>query len=246
MDNMFTRTELLVGKDAVDKLKNSKVMVLGVGGVGGFVCEALARAGVGTIVLVDKDVVDITNINRQIIALNSTIGKVKVEVMKDRILDINPQCHVLCYKVFIDKENIPELVTKDVDYVVDAIDTVTSKIDLAQWCYEHDVRIISSMGTGKKLDPTKFKISDIHKTKVCPLAKVMRKQLKDRGVKKLKVLYSEEMPMQPKLQECGFEDTDENRRMPSSISFVPSCAGLIIGGEVIKDLTLIAEVSDTL
>lgn len=236
MDNIFTRTQLLIGKDAIHKLKNSKVMVLGVGGVGGFVCEALARSGVGTIILVDKDVVDITNLNRQIIALHSTVGKEKVEVMKDRILDINPNCNVICHRVFIDKNNIPDLITKDMDYVVDAIDTVTSKIDLVKWCYDNSIKIISSMGTGKKLDPTKFKITDIYKTKVCPLAKVMRKQLKDRGVKKLKVLYSEEMPIQPKLQECGLEDTEENRRMPSSISFVPSCAGLIIAGEVIKDL----------
>ncbi|MFD3155296.1 ThiF family adenylyltransferase [Haloimpatiens sp. FM7330] len=236
MENIFTRTELLIGKQGVETLKNSKVIIFGVGGVGSFVCEALARAGVGNLILVDKDIVDVTNINRQIIALQSTIGKIKVEVMKERILDINPLCNVTSHKVFLSKENIEELIPKDIDYVVDAIDTVTSKIDLAVWCCEHNIKIISSMGTGKKLDPTKFKIDNIYNTKVCPLAKVMRKQLKIRGIKKLKVLYSEEIPIQPKLEECGLENTEENRRMPSSISFVPSCAGLIIGGEVIKDI----------
>ncbi|WP_392485911.1 ThiF family adenylyltransferase [Haloimpatiens sp. FM7315] len=236
MDNIFSRTLLLIGKKAVEKLKKSKVMVLGVGGVGSFVCEALARAGVGTIILVDKDVVDITNINRQIIALQSTVGKEKVQVMRDRIKDINPKCEVICHKVFINKDNIKELIPTDIDYVVDAIDTVTSKIELALWCYNKDINIISSMGTGKKLDPTKFKVTDITKTSVCPLAKVMRKELKDRGVKRLKVLYSEEKPIELRLEECGIENSLENRRMPSSISFVPSCAGLIIAGEVIKDL----------
>lgn len=235
MDDMYSRTKLLIGQKSIDILKSSKVVVLGIGGVGGFVCEALARAGIGNIILVDKDKIDITNLNRQIIALNSTVGKLKTEVMKQRINDINPNCKVECYNVFINKDNIHTLI-KDVDYVVDAIDTVTSKIDLAEWCFKNNIKLISSMGTGKKLNPFEFKITDINKTKVCPLAKVIRKKLKERGVKKLKVLYSEEISIEPKLLECGYEINDENKRIPSSISFVPSCAGLMIASEVIKDL----------
>lgn len=244
----LSRTELLIGKESLDKLSSSKVVVLGIGGVGSYAVEALARAGVGTLILVDDDAVCLTNLNRQIIAEYSTIGKAKVEVMKERILQINKKCNVITHKTFITEENIPEIITEDVDYVVDAIDTVSSKIALAVWCQEHNVRLISSMGTGNKMDPTQFKIADVYDTKVCPLAKVMRYELKRKGVNKLKVLYSEEKPIKPRLDEvitckegcvCTGESSKKcamKRQIPGSISFVPPVAGLIIGGEVIKDL----------
>lgn len=244
----LSRTELLIGKEGLDKLSSSKVVVLGIGGVGSYTVEALARAGVGTLILVDDDAVCLTNINRQIIADYSTIGKDKVEVMKDRILQINKKCDVITHKTFITEENMGEIISEDVDYVVDAIDTISSKIALAVWCQEHNVRLISSMGTGNKMDPTQFKIADLYDTKVCPLAKVMRYELKRRGVNKLKVLYSEEKPLKPKLEEvitckegcvCSGGSSRRcalKRQIPGSISFVPPVAGLIIGGEVIKDL----------
>lgn len=244
----LSRTELLIGKEGLDKLSSSKVVVLGIGGVGSYTVEALARAGVGTLILVDDDAVCLTNINRQIIADYSTIGKDKVEVMKDRILQINKKCNVITHKSFITEENMGEIISEDVDYVVDAIDTISSKIALAVWCQEHNVRLISSMGTGNKMDPTQFKIADLYDTKVCPLAKVMRYELKRRGVNKLKVLYSEEKPLKPKLEEvitckegcvCSGGSSRRcalKRQIPGSISFVPPVAGLIIGGEVIKDL----------
>lgn len=244
----LSRTELLIGKEGLDKLSSSKVVVLGIGGVGSYTVEALARAGVGTLILVDDDAVCLTNINRQIIADYSTIGKDKVEVMKDRILQINKKCNVITHKTFITEENMGEIISEDVDYVIDAIDTISSKIALAVWCQEHNVRLISSMGTGNKMDPTQFKIADLYDTKVCPLAKVMRYELKRRGVNKLKVLYSEEKPLKPKLEEvitckegcvCSGGSSRRcalKRQIPGSISFVPPVAGLIIGGEVIKDL----------
>ncbi|GLC30563.1 tRNA threonylcarbamoyladenosine dehydratase [Clostridium omnivorum] len=244
----LSRTELLIGKEGLDKLSSSKVVVLGIGGVGSYTVEALARAGVGTLILVDDDAVCLTNINRQIIADYSTIGKDKVEVMKDRILQINKKCNVITHKTFITEENMGEIISEDIDYVVDAIDTISSKIALAVWCKEHNVRLISSMGTGNKMDPTQFKIADLYDTKVCPLAKVMRYELKRRGVNKLKVLYSEEKPLKPKLEEvitckegcvCSGGSSRRcalKRQIPGSISFVPPVAGLIIGGEVIKDL----------
>jgi tRNA A37 threonylcarbamoyladenosine dehydratase len=244
----LSRTELLIGKESLDKLSSSKVVVLGIGGVGSYTVEALARTGVGTLVLVDDDAVCLTNLNRQIIAEYSTIGKDKVEVMKERILQINKKCNVITHKTFITEENMSEIISEDVDYVVDAIDTISSKIALAVWCQEHNVRLISSMGTGNKMDPTQFKIADLYDTKVCPLAKVMRYELKRRGVDKLKVLYSEEKPIKPKLDEvitckegcvCSGGSSKRcalKRQIPGSISFVPSVAGLIIGGEVIKDL----------
>ncbi len=243
----LSRTELLIGKEGLDKLKNSKVIVFGVGGVGSFTVEALTRAGVGNIVLVDDDTVCLTNLNRQIHATYSTISKVKVDVMKERILSINHKCNVTTYQTFVTPDNIEEFITDDIDYVVDAIDTVSAKIALAKYCYENDIKIISSMGTGNKFDPTQFKVSDIFKTKVCPLAKVMRRELKNRGVKKLKVVYSEELPTKPRTEDVVTCKTDcvctggtkkcaEKRQIPGSISFVPPVAGMIIGGEVIKDL----------
>ena len=201
----FCRTELLVGEDGIEKLKNSKVIVFGIGGVGSFAVEALTRAGVGNLVLVDNDTVCISNLNRQIHATTKTVDMVKVEAMKERIKLINPECKVEAKQIFVTAENIPDLITDDIDYVVDAIDTVTSKLALAEYCYKNEIKIMSSMGTGNKLDPTMFQVSDVYKTKVCPLAKVMRYELKKRGVKKLKVVYSEEMPMTP----------DKGRAVPS-------------------------------
>lgn len=236
----LSRTELLLGKETLDKLKNSKVVIFGIGGVGSFTVEALARAGVGKIVIVDDDDVCVTNINRQIHATFKTIGKAKVDVMKERITDINPNCQVVTHKTFVTKENICDIVLEDTDYVVDAIDTVTSKIALVLYCKEKNIEIISCLGTGNKLDPTKFKIADIYSTKICPLAKVMRYELRKREVESLKVLYSEEEPIKPKIDDgINLEDNDKSlvkRQIPGSISFVPSVAGLIIAGEVIKDL----------
>ena len=231
--NEFCRTELLIGIDGIEKLKNSKVIVFGIGGVGSFVVEALTRAGVGNLVLVDNDTICISNLNRQIHATQLTVGNVKVEAMKERILSINPNCNVETKQIFINADNIGEVITEDIDYVVDAIDTVTSKLALAKYCYENGIKIISSMGTGNKMDPTQFRVTDITKTKVCPLAKVMRSELKKRGVKKLKVEYSEEIPMTPNRGEAV---PSQKRQTPGSISFVPRVAGLIIGGEVIKDI----------
>lgn len=232
----FSRTELLIGKSGLDKLKNSKVMVFGVGGVGSYTVECLARAGVGNITIVDNDTIAVSNLNRQVHATLETIGRIKVEVEKERILSINKECNVVCHKVFVLENNLDEIIDDDVDYIVDAIDTVSTKIALAKYCEDKSIKLISSMGTGNKLDPTKFVISDIYKTKVCPLAKVMRHELRKRGVKKLKVLYSEEVPV--KLENTNKKELDGKRKKqtPGSISFVPPVAGMIIGGEVIKDI----------
>ncbi|EJO5348951.1 tRNA threonylcarbamoyladenosine dehydratase [Clostridium botulinum] len=232
MDNWLQRTEFLIGKDSIEKLSKSKVMVLGVGGVGSFVTEALVRSGVGNITIVDKDTVDITNLNRQIHANINTVGKSKVKVMKDRIVSINPNCNVKTYEVFINEDNISEIMDKDIDYVVDAVDTVSAKILSIVWCNNNNINIISSMGTGNKLNPTKLKVADIYDTKICPLAKVMRYELRRRKVKKLKVVYSEEAP----IKNNNVPLNDKGRPTPASIAFVPSCAGLIIAGEVIKDI----------
>ena len=232
--NEFCRTELLVGEEGINKLHNSKVIVFGIGGVGSFVVEALTRAGVGNVLLVDNDTICISNLNRQIHATQATVGMIKVEAMKERVISINPKCNVEAKQVFITADNISEIIPSDVDYVVDAIDTVTSKLALAEYCYKNNINIISSMGTGNKMDPTQFRVSDVFKTKVCPLAKVMRHELRKRGVKKLKVVYSEEMPMTP---DNGRAVPSAKRQTPGSISFVPPVAGMIIGGEVIKDLT---------
>lgn len=243
----FSRTELLIGSEGLEKLKNSKVVVLGIGGVGSYSVEALVRGGVGCIVLVDDDNICLTNLNRQIHALYSTIAKPKVEVMENRIHDINPNCVVKAYKTYIKEDNIEQIIEPDTDYVIDAIDTVTSKIAVIMWCKEHNINIISCMGTGNKFDPTKYKITDIYNTKVCPLAKVMRYELKRRGVKSLKVLYSDELPIKPRgdvvtckngcicsagsSNKCKFK-----RQIPGSNSYMPPIAGLMIGGEVIRDI----------
>ena len=233
MENQWIRTELLLGEEAVEQLKKSHVAVFGVGGVGGYVVEALARTGVGTFDLIDRDTVSVSNINRQIIATHSTVGKVKVEVMKDRILEINPEAKVNIHKCFFLPENAWEFDFSRYSYVVDAVDTVTAKIELVMQARKAGVPIISSMGAGNKLDPTKFEVTDIYKTSVCPLAKVMRKELKKRGVKNLKVVYSTEKALQPGVDLSGEEG---RRAVPGSVAFVPSVAGLIAAGEVIKDL----------
>lgn len=240
MENQFSRTELIIGKENVEKLKNSKVAIFGIGGVGSYVVEGLVRAGVENFVLVDNDEVSISNLNRQIIATTKTIGKAKVEVAKTRILDINPNAKVEVYQEFFMPET-QGILDESVDYIVDAVDTVTAKIELIVRANKLNIPIISSMGTGNKLDPTRFEITDIYKTSVCPLAKVMRKELKQRGIKKLKVLYSKEEPIRNKKLEDDEETVKEDsisrkKIVPGSISFVPSVAGLIIAGEVIKDL----------
>lgn len=239
MLNQFSRTELLLGKDAMERLLHAKVAVFGVGGVGGYVCEALARSGVGAFDLIDDDKVCLTNLNRQIIATTKTIGKDKVEVMRERILEINPNADVTIHKCFFLPENADTFPFEEYDYIVDAVDTVTAKIELVMKAAEHHIPIISSMGAGNKLDAAQFQVADIYKTKVCPLAKVMRRELKKRGIKKLKVVYSEELPIKPKEDaafDCMQETVSQKRSIPGSIAFVPSVAGLIAAGEVIKDL----------
>lgn len=228
MQNQFTRTELLIGKDGLKKLQNAKVAVYGVGGVGSYVVEGLARAGIGHLVLIDNDYVDITNINRQIHATHSTIGKSKVEIEKERILEINPNVIVDIYQVDTLEKPEEEIIDSSFTYVVDAVDTITTKLKLIQKANKENVPIISAMGTANKLDPTRFEVSDIYKTSVCPLCKVMRKELKNRNIPKLKVVYSKEEPI--KIEELDGE------RILGSISFVPSVAGLIVAGEVIKDI----------
>lgn len=228
MINQFSRTELLIGKEAIQKLNKAKVAVFGIGGVGSFVVEGLVRAGIGNFVLVDKDNVDITNLNRQLIATTKTLGKSKVEVEKERIQEINPNVNIKVYQEFFMPET-DGILDDSIDYIVDCIDTVTAKIELAVRANNMNIPIISSMGTGNKLDPTRFEVADIYNTVVCPLAKVMRKELRSRGVEKLKVVYSKEEPIK-----LIFENEEE--RVPGSIAFVPSVAGLIIAGEVIKDL----------
>lgn len=229
---MFSRFELLVGQENIEKLNQSKVLVFGVGGVGGFVVEALVRSGIGSITIVDNDTVSLTNLNRQIIATQDTIGKEKVEVMKERILSINPNCHVETLKMFYLPETADSINLKDYDYVVDAIDTITAKIELAVRCEKEKVPLISSMGTGNKLNPSMLEVSDIYKTSVCPLAKVMRRELKQRRVKHLKVVYSKELPIKPKPS----KEITNKRTVPGSTAFVPSSAGLLIASEVVKDL----------
>lgn len=248
MLHQFSRTELLIGEEALNKLKHSKVAVFGIGGVGSYTVEGLVRAGVGKLVLIDDDCVCLTNINRQLLATRKTVGKPKVEVMKERILDINPDVEVTTFQKFYMPDTADELIFDDYDYIVDAIDTVTGKIDLIQKAKAKDIPIISCMGAGNKLDPTKFEVADIYKTSVCPLAKVMRKELKKRDIHSLKVVYSKEMPIIPKETEgsscatgciCPSGTTRKctiRRQIPGSISFVPSVAGLIIAGEVVKDI----------
>lgn len=232
----FIRTELLLGETALKTLHQKKVAVFGVGGVGGYAVEALARSGVGSLVLIDKDVVAVSNINRQIIATYSTIGKSKVSMMKERVLDINPELKVETFETFFLPENADTFPFENYDYVIDAVDTVTAKLELAVRAWNAHTPIISSMGAGNKLDPTMFEVADIYKTSVCPLAKVMRRELKKRNIPELKVVYSKEIPQKP--QSVSEEDPGKRRSLPGSIAFVPSVVGLILAGEVIKDLTM--------
>lgn len=227
MEHWLSRTEYLIGKDHLEKLKNSHVAIFGCGGVGSYTIEALCRSGIGHLTIVDKDVVDVTNINRQLIADVTTVGKLKVEVCKQRLLRINPDIAITAFPLFYDTSTADELFNFHYDYIVDAIDTVSSKLSLIEEAKSRHIPIISCMGTGNKLDPTKFEVIDISKTSVCPLAKVMRKELGKRGIKHLKVVYSKEEPTR-------FDNVD--KKTPASISFVPSVAGLILAGEVIKDL----------
>ena len=231
MDERFSRSERLLGQENLLKLNNSRVAVFGIGGVGGYVAEALARAGVGAIDLIDKDVVSVTDINRQIYALSSTLGKSKVEVAKERIKDIFPDCKVTAHAVFFLPENAGDTDFTVYDYIVDAVDTVAAKLAIAEKAQKEKVPVISAMGAGNKLNATAFKVADIYETSVCPLAKVMRSECKKRGIKKLKVVYSEEKP-----KETHVESEKGRKAVPSSVSFVPPVMGLIIAGEVIKDL----------
>ena len=250
MLNQFSRTQLLIGKDNMERLKNARVAVFGIGGVGGYTVEALARSGVGTLDLIDDDKVCLTNLNRQILATRKTIGKYKVDVAKERILDINPDAVVNTYKTFFMPDTADQFDFSQYDYVVDAIDTVTGKIQLVMQAQESGVPIISSMGAGNKMDAAAFEVSDIYKTSVCPLAKVMRRELKKRGVKKLKVVYSKEKPLTP-IDDMEIScknhcvcppgtarSCTQRRQIPGSNAFVPSVVGLIIAGEIIKDLTV--------
>ena len=234
MSEEFSRTELLMGTEALEKLKATRVAIFGIGGVGGYTAEALSRCGIGNLDLIDNDKVSLSNINRQIYALHSTVGKYKVDVAKDRILDINPDINIKTYTTFYTPETSNQFDFSKYDYVVDAIDTVTGKIELIMQADKFNVPIISSMGAGNKLNPAKFEVEDIYKTSVCPLARVIRQELKKRNIKKLKVVYSKEPPIK-----CpsNTEFVAPNKKAPGSCAFVPSVVGLIIAGEVVKDIT---------
>lgn len=227
----YSRTAFVLGEDATERLKGARVAVFGVGGVGGYVCESLARSGVGNIDIFDRDTVSLSNINRQIIALHSTVGRSKVEVMRERILDVNPDCVVNAYEVFYLPENADEYDLSKYDYIVDAVDTVSAKIEIISRARALGICVISAMGAGNKTDPTQFKVADISKTEGCPLARVMRRELKKRGINKLKVVYSPEEPIK-----SPYFDSESGKNLPGSLSFVPSVMGLIMSGEVIKDL----------
>ncbi len=227
MNEQFSRTEALIGKDNLNKLKNSRVAVFGIGGVGGYAVEALVRSGIGHIDIIDNDKIDISNINRQIIATHNTVGQYKVEAAQNRIFEINPECTVKKHKIFYSGETEHLIDLKTYDYIIDAIDSVTSKILLICNAKAKNIPIISSMGTGNKLEAARLEVCDIYKTSVCPLAKVMRYELKKRGIKSLKVVYSMEEPLKP---------MHENPRIPASVPFVPAAAGMLLAGEVIKDL----------
>lgn len=233
MNEQHSRTEMLIGTDGVEKLQNSRVIIFGVGGVGGYSAEALARAGVGYIELVDSDRVALSNINRQIIATHSTVGMYKTEAMRDRIATINPDCQVVCHSIFFDNDTKCQFDFTKYDYIIDAIDSLGAKIELIASAYEAGTPIISAMGAGNKLDPTLFEVSDISKTTVCPLARAVRIALRKRGINHLKVVYSKEEPVVPPEVSDG-----ERRRVPASISFVPSVMGLILAGEVVKDIAV--------
>ncbi len=253
MLNQFSRTSLLFGVESIEKLHNMRVAVFGIGGVGGYVCEALVRSGVGAFDLVDDDKVCLTNLNRQIIATRETVGKYKVDVMKDRILSINPKADVRIHKCFFLPENAADFPFEEYDYVVDAVDTVTAKLEIIMRAKQFGVPVISAMGAGNKLDASRFKVADIYQTTMDPLAKVMRRELKKRGVKKLKVVFSDEKPTRP-VEDMGIScrtncicppgaahKCTERRDIPGSTAFVPAVAGLIMAGEIIKDLTGVRE-----
>lgn len=231
MNNQFSRTRQLLGEERMKRLSMARVAVFGIGGVGGYVVEALARSGVGSFVLVDSDKVSLSNINRQIIATRSTIGQYKTDVMRERILDINPDASVEARRCFFLPENAGEFDFSQYSYVVDAVDTVTAKIEIILQSEQSRTPVISSMGTGNKLDPAQFEVADIYQTSVCPLARVMRRELKKRGVKELKVVYSREKPIRP------IQDNDMNEVVPGSVAYVPSVAGMMLAGEVIRELT---------
>ena len=236
MQNQFARTELLIGKEGIEKLKQAKVAIFGIGGVGSFAVEGLVRAGIQNFILIDYDKVEETNLNRQIIATTKTVGKYNVDVTKDRILEINPNAQIEIHKEFFMPES-EEILDESVDYIVDCIDTITAKIELVVRANKLNIPIISSMGTGNKLEPMKFEVTDIYKTSVCPLAKVMRKELKERGIKNLKVVYSKEEPIKLNMNiQEDVQEQNSKKVTPGSISFVPSVAGLIIAGEVVKDI----------
>lgn len=237
MVNQYSRTELLIGKEGLERLRRSSVMVFGVGGVGSHCIEALARSGVGRLILIDNDTVSVTNINRQSIAYHSTVGRMKTEVMKERIRDIDPAIRVSTCETFVLPDNLGEILDAEpgVDYVIDAIDTVSAKIALVEEAQKRDIPLISSMGTGNKLHPELFEIADLSETSVCPLCRVMRRELKQRGITHLKVLYSKEKPVDVSGRITG-EDSGARRSLPGSISFVPPVAGLLIAGEVIREL----------
>lgn len=232
---IFSRTELLLGEAAMDKLKNSRVAVFGVGGVGGYVCEMLARSGVGHITLIDSDEVSETNRNRQIIALESTTGKPKVDAMRERILDINPDAEVVALNIFYTPENADSYPLSEYDYIADCIDTMTSKIELIIRAKAQGTRIISAMGAGNKLDPTGFAVSDLYKTSVCPLARTLRYELKKRGIKSLKVVFSKEEPKKPKGR---VEGESFGRHIPASVAFAPSAMGIVMASEIVSDLII--------
>ena len=240
MINEFSRAELLLGQEGMRRLKEAAVIVFGVGGVGSHCIEALARGGVGTLILVDNDRVSLTNINRQSIAYHSTIGKYKTEVMRERIKDISPETEVFTHELFVLPENLEQVFDRPVDYIIDAIDTVTAKLALAEFAQARNIKIISSMGTGNKLHPELFEIADISKTSVCPLCKVMRRELKARGIRHLQVVYSKEAPINIQGKSTG-EHTGMKRALPGSASFVPPVAGLLLAGEVIRRLAGIEE-----
>ena len=233
MDEKFSRTEMLIGNDGMDKLKDAKVAVFGIGGVGSFVCEGLARSGIGNFILIDYDKIDESNINRQIIATTKTIGRYKAELMAERILEINPNANVEIYKEFYMADSESDIITEDLTYAVDCVDTIMAKIAIICKCDEIDVPVISSMGTGNKLDPTMFEVADIYDTTVCPLAKIMKKDLRKRNIEKLKVVYSTEHAINTNDHPINH---DRKFKVKGSTSFVPSVAGLIIAGEVIKDI----------
>lgn len=237
MDEVLARTELLVGAEGIAKLKNAHVAVAGVGGVGSYVAEALVRTGVGAVTIIDFDTIDVTNINRQIHALHSTIGKSKVAVMKERLLDINPEAVITAINSFITADNVPELLNEEYDYIIDAVDNVTAKIALALYSRQKNIPFLSSMGTANKLDNTKFRICDLNETSVCPLARVMRHEMRKRGIEKgITVLYSEAEALKPQVSNSKESEQPAKKPVPGSVVFVPAVAGLMIAGKVINDI----------